>query len=285
LNVAVVGSSGAMGSFFAKYFLSKGFNVTGYDHRRVELPGVEFKTTGSEAVKYADAVLIATPLEKTVDVCRELVPQVKRDSVLIDICSVKGKILPRIRRIVKGRGIHLLSIHPLFGPSLLLTGHPMKIAVIRDAQGDSTLLARKFFPDAELLSMTTAEHDRFMAVLLSLIHASNMALAKVAADWVGFENLSKLYTPTSYLQFVLSEAVLSQDPSLISSIQLENTDSPEVIAAFISELQDIFQMVREGRRDRLLKEIIDISRLCSVSRSSVKKLYKAYEALLSYSNS
>ena len=64
LKVAVIGSSGGMGKFFARYFLSHGNQVTGSDKRRRPAsrhPRFRFAGSNAEAVKDADVVVDRDP--------------------------------------------------------------------------------------------------------------------------------------------------------------------------------------------------------------------------------
>jgi prephenate dehydrogenase len=178
LKVAVIGSSGGMGKFFAKYFASRGHEVTGADPAKSSMRDSRFKAVGSnrEAVEGADVVVLATPIEKTVEAAEEVIPQMRPGTCLVELTSIKGKILGPLRRAAAAGGVELLSVHPLFGPSLS-SFKGMKICVIEtDGKASETRVA-VLFPDAVIIPMKEREHDRMMGLMLSLTHIMNIAYA------------------------------------------------------------------------------------------------------------
>ena len=72
MRVAVIGSSGGMGGFFVRYFLSRGMEVVGSDSKKKgpKRPHFEFVRSNSEAVVGADIVVVATPIDTTVETVR-----------------------------------------------------------------------------------------------------------------------------------------------------------------------------------------------------------------------
>ena len=235
MKVAVIGSSGGMGGFFVRYFLSKGLEVVGSDSRKRALknPHFRFVRSNAEAVVGADIVVVATPIDTTVDTVRGFEKSLSPGACVVEITSVKGKTLGKLRERVSARRATLLSLHPLFGPSLKVQGE-MKLCVIETDPG-SLATARSLFPDATLIPMKAREHDRMMGMILSLTHLVNIAYAGTVSRYLGHDEFRKIQTPTSAVQLTLAEGVLSQSPSLYSYIQLENEFSSEFADALIAD--------------------------------------------------
>ncbi|MDA4117841.1 MAG: prephenate dehydrogenase/arogenate dehydrogenase family protein [Thaumarchaeota archaeon] len=253
MKVAVLGSSGGMGSFFVRYFLARGDTVRGSDigkkaSKKEEVPkkGFSFHGSNSEAARGCDLTMIASPMDDTLDIAKEVVKVLKRGSTLVEITSVKGNILPDLRKIV-GDGVTLLSIHPLFGPALETTDG-MKIAVIAGKKGDGSeaKLAKKLFPESRLIPMTEKQHDEAMAVVLSLTHLLNIVYAKTVAHYLSPEEFMKVSTPNSSMQLTLAEAVLAQDPKLSYSIQVGNVYSARIAREASRELKRVLAMLEQS---------------------------------------
>ncbi len=279
MRVAVIGCSGGMGSLFVSYFLQKGHAVVGSDPTRPRARSkLVFAESNELAVDSADAVLIATPAGTTAEVFNSLVPHAKRGATFVDISSVKGELPRALMKLASGR-VSVLSLHPLFGPSLR-RWKGMKLAVITDVTSRSVETARRLFPDARLLPMTTEEHDRAMAVLLSLTHLMQLLYAKVAADAIAPRRLRELATPTTQLQLVLAESVLSQDPKLCSHIQFDNGFTLELVDSLLSEVGRIKKMLSEGDRPGFEAIFSRLARLYSAGSSSTERLYGAVSASL-----
>ena len=235
MKVAVLGAGGSMGSFFVKYFARKCHKVVGSDATKVEdtPPGMTIAGSNSDGVRGADLVLLAVPVRLTANVLREVSPNLKRGSTVVEMTSIKGKILPELKRICKLSKVSLLSIHPMFGP--LSTSRSLKICVIGTPRDQAN--AHHLFPGAKTILLGAEEHDRLMAYTLSLVHLLNMAFASAVSEGAGIGEFTKIATPFALTQLNLSEAVLSQDPQLFSFIQTENPFVTGLLSSVISQLE------------------------------------------------
>ena len=278
MRVAVLGSSGGMGRFFTRYFLSRGFSVSGSDTRKraVANPRFSFAKSNAAAVKGADVVIIATPIDRTLETVREIAKALAPGACVVEITSVKGKALGALRGLVGAHQAKLLSIHPLFGPSLK-PGAEMKICVVETESG-SVRTARRLFPQARLIPMKAKEHDRVMGVILSLTHLLNIAYAGVVSRYFDPAEFRKVQTPTSAVQMTLAEGVLSQSPSLYSYIQLENEYSSESARALIEELSSLRELVETRDRAGFEKRFSELSRkYAGDSKAALGLVYQAFE--------
>ncbi|MDA4114464.1 MAG: prephenate dehydrogenase/arogenate dehydrogenase family protein [Thaumarchaeota archaeon] len=276
--MAVIGSSGGMGRFFVKYFVSRGDDVTGSDPRAASVGQQGFRLARSnlDAVKGAELVLVATPVDRTVETVEEITPRLSAGACVIEISSVKGKVVGPLKKTLQARKVKLLSLHPLFGPSLS-EQKGMKICVVETDKG-SLGLARRLFPEANLIPMKEKEHDRTMGLILSLTHVLNIAYAGTVSRYVSAKEFRKLETPTSSVQLTLAEGVLSQSPSLYSYIQLENDFSSEFLGALIGELSSLKRLIDSKDRDGFEKRFSEISRaFVGDSESAIGSVYQAFE--------
>jgi prephenate dehydrogenase len=278
LKVAVIGSSGGMGRFFARYFLSHGDQVTGSDRRKTSIkhPRFTFTRSNAEAVKGAEVVVIATPIDSTIETVAEVAEVLSEGAVVIEMTSVKGRILGELKKKLAGRGLKVLSLHPLFGPSLATYGE-MKVCVI-DTEKGSRSLAHSLFPEATLIPMKEKEHDRMMGLILSLTHLVNIAYAGTISRYLNAKEFRDLQTPTSAVQLTLAEGVLSQSPSLYSYIQLENEYSSEFAGALIDELTQLRGFIDQKDRKGFEKRFSQLSeKYAGDSKAALDLVYQAFE--------
>ena len=248
MKVAVLGASGGMGSFFVRYFLGRGETVRGSDssRQRGSPPAIGGRrvasfATNAEAVKGSDVTILAVPMESTLKVAKEVVGKLKPGSILIEISSVKGKTLPALRKLV-GERAELLSIHPLFGPALGSTAG-MKMAVVAGKRGSEVAMVKRLFPEARIIPMSRKDHDRAMAVVLSLTHLLNVVYAGTASKFLSPDEFMKVSTPNSSMQLTLAEAVLAQDARLSYAIQTGNPYSKKVGREASRELRRVIDMI------------------------------------------
>lgn len=253
MRVAILGASGGMGSFFARYFEERGETVRGSDSAKGARRGDRkklalHKKTNAEAAAGSDVTIIAVPMDSTLKVAKEVAGELKAGSTLVEISSVKGETVAALRKILDGK-VKLLSIHPLFGPALRST-KGMKIAVIvgeqEGAEGAEVALARRLFPEARIIPMSRREHDRAMAVVLSLTHLLNVVYAGTVSQFLSPEEFMKVSTPNSSMQLTLAEAVLAQDPKLSYAIQAGNVYSRRVARAASRELGRMMSMIEDS---------------------------------------
>ncbi len=283
MRVAVLGSSGGMGSLLAKYFISKGYSVVGFDpsKRRKLVRGLKLERSNQSAAKGTKIVVLAPPIDLTVLVVEEVLPYLERGTTLVEISSVKLEILPRLLQLTRERGIRLLSIHPLFGPSLRRIAG-MKMAVLTTEKLESLRLAKRIFPDARLIPMEPQSHDREVALVLSLTHLVGMAFAAVIGKKKGIKRFKELASPASLLQLTVAESILAQDPSLCSYMDVENPASLEFLVAFAKELGTLEELLSNHDRGAFEEKFREIASLYSRGEAAMatKRLYRAFESTL-----
>jgi len=184
-------------------------------------------------------------VDSTLKVAKEVAGRLKPGSTLVEISSVKGETLPALRKLV-GKKVTLLSIHPLFGPALE-SRKGMKIAVITGkggrADGAEPTLARKLFPEARIIPMSRKEHDKSMAVVLSLTHLLNVVYAGTVSQFLSPDEFMKVSTPNSSMQLTLAEAILAQDARLSYFIQAGNVYTGKVARTALRELKRLLAMI------------------------------------------
>jgi prephenate dehydrogenase len=278
MRVAVLGSSGGMGRLFSRYFLSRGMTVVGFDVVKTKFnsPNFEAAESYTAAVRAADVVLVATPIDKTVETVKEVAPALSLQTCVVEITSVKGTILAPLKELVARRRARLLSLHPLFGPSLG-TRSRMRLCVVK-TDPRSVSRARSLFPDATLIPMSLADHERQMAIVLSLTHLLNLAYAGVVDRFLAPSKFRSVQTPTSGVQLTLAEGVLSQNPSLYSYIQVENEHSSEAIEAFADEIAMLRRMVEVKDRRAFERHFRRLAkRFAGDSETAVDRIYQAFE--------
>ncbi|MDG6902376.1 MAG: prephenate dehydrogenase/arogenate dehydrogenase family protein [Nitrososphaerota archaeon] len=276
MKIAVLGSSGMMGSYFTRRFLQDGHSVTGHDtrKRRGSPRGFTFADSNVRAVGGADAVLISVPIAETARVGREVAPHLKGGAALVEISSVKTKVRRDLTGALAGRNVTMISVHPMFGPHST-SAHP-KMLVLGKAR--EVAISRSLFPWAQLISIGERDHDRLMAYALSLVHTLNLAFASSVSKRIGIKEFKKVSSPMGSAQLGLAEAVLSQDPSLYSSIQLENPFTTEAISSAIEELQGLLKLIGGKKWKAFERRFVSLSEEFSEAslREALDRVYSSF---------
>jgi prephenate dehydrogenase len=286
LKVAVIGGAGRMGKWLIKYFLSGGHEVILSDIRIDEARTVA-KSTGAklaenniEAVKDADLSVISTPIDVTPKVLEEIAPEVRRSSTVMEISSLKSKVIPILEKIAE-RKVNALSIHPLFGPGVQkITKERIVLIPVLDPVSELKLVTR-LFPDVEVVVADPEEHDRAMALTLSLTHFMNITFASVISE-EDINVLKKLGGTTFTLQLTISEGVMAEDPSLYASIQMGNEYTVHYLNKFISRAETLKRHIDEEDLEGFTNFYMNVRSLLSKDRDfkdAYERMYRALEAI------
>jgi prephenate dehydrogenase len=261
LKVAIIGGSGKMGRWFARHLLAEGDEVviSGRTESKVmearrEL-GVD-TASSVEAVKDADVILLSVPIEAFEDIVVELAPHIQPEQVVVDVTSVKVMPVAAMHRHLKTRLV--LGTHPLFGPGAKgITGQNF---VVTPTNNEEEALAEKVRDyletrGARVSLMTPEEHDDKMAVILGLSHF----IAVVAADTLISSN--KVAQPTALggitykVLLTLVESVISENPELYASIQMNLPGVAEIEALFQEKVVEWAEMVRKKDRGAFIRQM------------------------------
>ena len=243
----IIGGSGRMGSWFARFLASQEFSVEtadpldsqqGYPHlddwRRSDL-GHDF-------------VVVATPLTESRHVIAELAER-RPPGVVFDIASVKGPLRKPLEGLRTG-GVRATSLHPMFGPDTeLLSGRQVIAVDLGDVE--ATERAKDLFADtmATLIDMDIEQHDRTMAYVLGLSHALNLVFAEALGIAGGTTpGLEKVSSTTFEAQLAVTTQVASENPDLYFEIQRLNEHGLDALDTLAEALATLRQTVASGNR-------------------------------------
>jgi prephenate dehydrogenase len=288
-KIAILGGTGKMGQWFAKYFKDKGFNtlISGrFPEKSADVAqslGIEYASSDINAVQEADIVLVSLPIQVTAAKIRKIVPSMKKNAILFDIASIKGDIIKALEDASK-IGIRALSIHPLFGPgSPSVKGKRFLMIPILENLHVVNEMAKMFRDGGGLVEVVNSgeTHDRMMALTLALPHFLNIVFGKVLSKW-DIREVKKFAGTTFTLQLLLAESVLSEDPNLYYIIQSHNPAFEEILE-YVSEIVNRgASFVTEQNQDDFVHNFTKIR--ASLSRdpafsNSYNRFYQALKAI------
>ncbi len=270
-----------MGRWFASFLLKDGKEVviTGRNKDKLleasKQLGVEATTSISKAVKGADVVLLSVPIDNFEEVVKQLQPHLRYEQVLLDITSIKVFPVAMMHKYLKTSTV--LGTHPVFGPgagdirnqNFVLTPTDEKEAAL--AQKVKQYLESQ---GAVVTLMTPNEHDEMMAVILGLSHF----IAIVSADTLmGLDKLRqmKAISGTTYkLLCTLTESVISEDPELYASLQMNLPKLTEIEELFLKSAKMWAEIVKSQDRQEFVRRM---GALKSRMEKSDPDFGKAYE--------
>ncbi len=228
-----------MGRWFTDFLLKDGKEVIihGRNEKRLREAGRQYNvnTTTSipRAVDGADIVLVAVPIDSFEEVIKQLKPCLSPGQTVMDVTSVKVIPVEVMHRHLPDRTV--LGTHPVFGPGAKSARNQnFVLTPTNDAEAAFAAKVSRYLDEkgAMVTLMTPREHDDMMAVVLGLSHFIAIASADVL---LGFDQLVKMKAiggPTYKVLLTLAESVITEDPELYASIQMNLPGMVDMEALF-----------------------------------------------------
>jgi chorismate mutase / prephenate dehydrogenase len=254
-KVAIIGSGG-MGSWFARFFKTRGSSVTvsDSDRRKSRLLAskihVEWASNNIEAVRGSDIVVLATPANVTPNVISQILPNVARNALLFDICAVKSAVMPALH-LAEKRGIRIASIHPMFGPRASSIREKNVIVIRMGGRRGSSDRVKQLLEGARVLLTDAQVHDRQTAITLALPHFLNMAFAMTLSGR-SLAEIRKFAGRTFNLQMLLAQTV-GNEPQTTADILTLNREFRVVLRDLMRNTRLLAKIVNDRDREKLIR--------------------------------
>ncbi|MFC1917511.1 prephenate dehydrogenase [Chloroflexota bacterium] len=226
MKVAVIGGSGKMGRWFARFLRDEGYKVVISSRNQDKLAeaGRDLKvatTSNITAVKAADIILLSVTMESFNEVVKEISPHIDPTQTVMDITSVKEFPVATMHQYLKTDKV--LGIHPLFGPGAKSVAR--QNFVLTPTNETEKSLAAKVenyltTRGAKVTMMTPQEHDDMITVILGLAHFIAIVSADTLLTVSKLREMAAISGITYKVLLTLIESVLSEDPELYASIQM-----------------------------------------------------------------
>jgi prephenate dehydrogenase len=216
--------------------------------------------TVEEAVKDADIVFLATPVNAVADQARKAIGAMKPGAILTDTASVKAGIVMQLDKPAARAGIGFIGGHPMAGSEL--SGID---AASKDLFKNAAYIltpTEKTDPEAlketlnliqslgaRVFTLNPDAHDRVVATISHLPHVLSAALVNIAsAEESEFAYIFKLAAGGFYDM----TRVAGSSPDLWSEIVMENrTAIAETIHQYQAELETMAELLSIGDAEGL----------------------------------
>ena len=236
-TAVVVGGEGRMGRWFTGFLADQGYTVGSLDI----LASDAENAWANETLRQADLVVCATPPAATAGVYAGWIDSPPA-GIVVDIASIKTPLIDAIRSLQQAGG-RVASIHPMFGPSVVLL-RECDVVICETGDDEATKTVTQLFTSttARLLHLPLDEHDRLMADVLTLAHATVIAFALALPDTavpVRSTTLGALQT--------LSGNLMRESPDVYYEIQALNPHSAGSLARLSAAIDRVRQAV--GTKD------------------------------------
>jgi len=302
MKITVIGAMGRMGSWFTRYFSSHGHEIYAYDiaitngsirnksiiyHINNNITLVNSSNQLYEVTRLSDVVILCVPINSMLD-SLNIARYMHHNATLVEIASLKHKIVKRLRNYASRYSIKGLSIHPLFGPGADIHASNRYALIPVLDRDEELMIARELLSNTARIVVVDDEelHDRAMAYILGMVYVMNVTWSMLVDDKT--RRLCKDLGGTTYrLQSIIAEGILNDDPSLFSSLLL-NRYLKGYIKRFIRLNQDILASI--DSKDVKGLESMYLNLKDSIKRDhansdSIERSYRLmYKVLASISN-
>ncbi|MFC1912893.1 prephenate dehydrogenase [Chloroflexota bacterium] len=238
-RIAIIGGSGKMGRWFADFLSREGKEVviTGRNEKKLLEAGRQLDievATNVEAVKNADVVLLSVSIDSFAEVVQQVSPYTRPEQVIVDITSIKVSPVATMHRHIKKGSV--LGTHPVFGPGAKsIAGQNFVLTPTNEGERTLAERVKEYLAarGAEVTLVTPREHDGMMAVILGLSHFIAIVSADTLLSFDKLAQMKKAGGITFQTLLTLVESVLSEDPELYASLQMNLPD--------MAGIEEIFQ--------------------------------------------
>jgi prephenate dehydrogenase len=275
-KMLILGGTGETGSWFARYFSRKGFEIAlwGPSGRRdiAQSLGLRFAEDMMAEVEESDVVLVSVPIDRTVDMIRQIAPSMRPGSLLMDVTSLKAESM-RAMLACAPEGVEILGTHPMFGPTMPGLGGQTIILTPAEGRCSTWLPSMKelFEADGARVEILPAEeHDQIMSVVQALTHFAYIGIgAALQALDFDVERSRRFMSPVYEIMLDFVGRILDQNPELYASIQ-KNPAASSARQTFIAECMRLSERADAG----------DMEGFKQIMREAAKHYGNTHEALM-----
>jgi prephenate dehydrogenase len=213
--------------------------------------------TPVEAVRGADLVVIAAPVDQIVPLVRQIAPHLKANAVVTDVGSVKGEI-SRLGHDAVGKAAHFVGAHPMagsektgweHGSESLFERRPCFVTPLAQTDPAAAENVVRFWRDlgAEVVTVTPDAHDEIVA---HISHLPQVLASTLCAFLAGKDHAWRNHAGGGLRD---TTRIAGSDPQLWRTILEQNRD--EVLRA-LRKYQDELQAFQAALSNRDYLEVV-----------------------------
>lgn len=220
----------------------------------------KYSLDNTSAVKNADVIIFAVPIAYMIDTIKELAPNAKSGSVILDVTSIK-KGPSQAMKDFAWEWVLVIPTHPMFGPYISTIAWQIFVLTPEDiVKKDTRYTSLKTFlvkAWAKVIEATPKEHDKMMAIVQWLTHFDMFVLWEtIKRLWVDIQKSMNFVSPIYKIMISSVSRYMNQSPKLYWDIQMFNDEVLEVHKVFMEATDDFNKFVREKDEKKFINTIL-----------------------------
>jgi chorismate mutase/prephenate dehydrogenase len=256
-QIGIIGGTQGMGAFLARVFREGGYTV---ETMGLGVGGQVEGPAASEVASRNDVVVVAVPIDTTVEVVRAIAPFVRKGACLMDITSIKRAPLEAMLEAAP-EGVDVVGTHPMFGPHG--EDFDRQKVVLCKGRGDAAFArVKKLYESfgAETIEATAEEHDAQMALIQVLVHEKTMVLGSVLERLKADLGRSLQFASPIYrTELAMIGRMFSQRAELYADILTVNPEAPRLSHVFEQEAAYFARAVAMSDRESVVKRFRQVA--------------------------
>lgn len=227
MKLGIIGF-GRLGKLIVKN-LAQDFDLLVYDKAGLEndITEVGAKPVSIKEICKAKIIIPFVPISEFENVIKEIAPLLEKDSLMIDVCSVKTHPIEVMKKYLS-KDIQILGTHPMFGPdSAKTTLMGCKIVLCKERIKDDLYTEIKLYLEKfglKVIEATADTHDKDISSSLLLTHFLGRTLIDFGAkpleiDTAGYRRLMKIFKTVENDSWQLFQDMNTYNPHAAKTIK------------------------------------------------------------------
>lgn len=244
IEIGIIGGTGGMGGWFAGFFKKEGYPVL-VSGRKM---GMDIPTM----VEKCPVVIVSVPISSTCEVIERVGPHMKKESLLMDLTSLKGE---PVKSMLKSSISEVIGLHPLFGPAVdSITGYTVVLCPARTEKWLDWVKDIFTKNGANIIETTPERHDELMALVQGLNHLNSITMGMVLRESkVDLTDLKRFATPMFATKLAIIEKVFTNNPRLYGEIITLNPNIHKILDLYEKTLSDLKGLINKGDKETLIE--------------------------------
>jgi chorismate mutase/prephenate dehydrogenase len=247
-KVVVIGGGGALGKVLVNLLTNSNYHVVVIEQ--------EDWAQRDTLLQDADLVILAVPINKTIDII-EALPPLPADCILADVTSVKQQPLSAM---LKAHNGPVVGLHPMFGPDS--PGMIKQVVVVchgRERQAYAWLIEQMQVWGANIHETQASVHDKAMAFIQVMRHFNTFVYGQhLQQEDPNLSELIAFSSPIYRLELAMVGRLFAQSPALYADIIFNNVDNVALLERFHQRFGEAISLLKNQDKQGFIEKFKDV---------------------------